>query len=147
MSVKVFVDTNILVYARDASETEKQAMAAAWMATLWERRAGRLSYQVLQEFYVTVTVKLSPGLDKELARKDVQALGAWQPMAADFRILAGAWLLQDRNRLPWRDALIVAAAQQSECRYLLSEDFQEGLSLGNLKVIHPFRQRPDDLPW
>jgi predicted nucleic acid-binding protein len=147
MSVKVFVDTNVLVYARDASEPEKQARATAWMATLWEKRAGRLSYQVLQEFYVTVTGKLSPGLDKELARREVRALRAWQPLAADFRVLEGAWLLQDRYRLPWWDALIVAAAQLSECQYLLSEDFQEGLSLGNLKVLHPFLQRPDDLTW
>jgi predicted nucleic acid-binding protein len=147
MSVKVFVDTNVLVYARDASEPEKQARAADWMATLWERRSGRLSHQVLQEFYITVTVKLSPGLDKELARRDVRALGAWQPMAADFRVLEGAWLLQDRYRFSWWDALIVAAAQLSECRYLLSEDFQEGLALGSLKIIHPFRQRPEDLPW
>ena len=147
MSVKVFVDTNVLVYARDASEPEKQAQAAHWLATLWERRAGRLSYQVLQEFYVTVTVKLSPGLDKESARRDVRALGVWQPIVADLRILEGAWLLQDRYRLPWWDAMIVAAAQQSDCQYLLSEDFQEGLSLGNLKVIHPFREQPGDLPW
>ena len=147
MSVKVFVDTNVLVYARDASEPEKQAQAAWWMATLWEKRAGRLSYQVLQEFYVTVTGKLSPGLDKELARRDIRALGAWQPLAADSRVLEGAWLLQDRNRLHWWDALIAAAAQLSECQYLLSEDFQEGLHLGNLKVIHPFMQRPEDLSW
>jgi len=147
MSVKVFVDTNVLVYARDASEPEKQARAADWMAALWERRAGRLSYQVLQEFYITVTGKLSPGLEKELARRDVRALGAWQPLAADSRVLEGAWLLQDRYRLPWWDALIVAAAQLSGCQYLLSEDFQEGVDFGNLKVIHPFLERPQNLPW
>ena len=147
MSVKVFVDTNVLVYARDASEPEKQTRAADWMATLWERRAGRLSYQVLQEFYITVTMKLSPGLDKELARRDVRALRAWQPITANYRVLEGAWLLQDRFRFPWWDALIMAAAQLSECRYLLTEDFQEGFDLGNLKVIHPFHQRPDSLPW
>ncbi len=147
MSVKVFVDTNVLVYARDASEPEKQARAAEWMAALWERRAGRLSYQVLQEFYITVTAKLSPGLDREAARRDVRALGAWQPLPANSRVLEGAWVLQDRHRLPWWDALIVAAAQLLDCRYLLSEDFQEGLSLGNLTVIQPFRQRPGDLGW
>jgi predicted nucleic acid-binding protein len=141
------VDTNVLVYARDASEPEKQARAAEWMATLWERRAGRLSYQVLQEFYLTVTMKLSPGLDKELARRDVRALGAWQPIATNSQILEGAWLLQDRHQFPWWDAFIVAAAQLSECQYLLSEDFQGGLDFGKLKVIHPFHQRPDDLTW
>jgi predicted nucleic acid-binding protein len=147
MSVKVFVDTNVLVYARDASEPEKQAQAAEWMAALWTRRAGRLSYQVLQEFYVTVTAKLLPGLDKEMARRDVRALWAWEPMAADARVLEGAWLLQDRHRLSWWDALIVAAAQMSGCRYLLSEDFQEGLDFGDPRVINPFCQRPDDLSW
>ena len=145
MSVKVFVDTNVLVYARDASEPEKQARAAEWMATLWEKRAGKLSYQVLQEFYVTVTMKLSPGLDKQLARRDTRALLAWQPFAANSQILEGAWLLLDRYQFPWWDALIVAAAQLSECGYLLSEDFHEGLDLGNLKVIHPFHQRSKEL--
>jgi predicted nucleic acid-binding protein len=147
MNVKVFVDTNVLVYARDASEPEKQVRAADWMATLWERRAGRVSYQVLQEFYVTVTAKLSPGLDKELARRDVRTLGSWQPISTDHRVLERAWLLQDRYRLPWWDTLIVAAAQLSVCQYLLSEDFQKSIEFGSLKVIHPFIQRPEDLPW
>lgn len=147
MSVKVFVDTNVLVYARDASEPAKQPQAADWIAALWKRRAGRLSYQVLQEFYVTVTVKLTPGLDKELARRDVRSLLAWQPLAVEARVLAGAWLLQDRHRLPWWDALLASGAQMTECRYLLSEDFQEGMELGNLTIINPFSTRPDELDW
>lgn len=145
MNAKVFVDTNVLVYARDASEPEKQAQAEHWMATLWDRRAGKLSYQVLQEFYVTVTVKLSPGLDKELARQDIRALWAWQPISANAQILMGAWLLQDRYLLTWWDALIAAAAQISGCQYLLSEDFQEGLELGELKIVNPFHTGPEDL--
>jgi predicted nucleic acid-binding protein len=145
MNAKVFVDTNVLVYTRDASEPEKQAQAEHWMATLWDSRAGRLSYQVLQEFYVTVTVKLSPGLDRELARRDIRALWAWQPIATDTQVLTGAWLLQDRYLLPWWDALIAAAAQISGCRYLLSEDFQEGLELGKLKIVNPFLTGPEDL--
>lgn len=56
----VFVDTNVLVYARDAARAEKQARAAAWMRHLWESRTGRLSFQVLQEYYVTVSAKLRP---------------------------------------------------------------------------------------
>jgi predicted nucleic acid-binding protein len=147
MSVKVFVDTNVLVYARDASEPEKQARAAAWMAALWDRRAGRLSYQVLQEYYVTVTGKLSPGLDKEVARREIRTFWTWQPMAADARILEGAWLLQDRYQLPWWDALIVATAQRSGCQHLLSEDFQDGLEMGDVKIVNPFFLEPGDLGW
>jgi predicted nucleic acid-binding protein len=145
MSAKVFVDTNVLVYCRDASEPEKQAQTAAWMAALWEQKTGRLSFQVLQEYYVTVTAKLSPGLSRELARQEVLMLLAWRPLAVDERLLKGAWLLQDRHKLSWWDALIVAAAQSAGCRYLLSEDFQEGYDWGDMTVVNPFRTGPEDL--
>ena len=145
MSARVFVDTNVLVYCRDASEPEKQGQAAAWMAALWERRAGRLSYQVLQEFYVTVTAKLSPGMDREAARRDVQALLAWKPVPVEGRVLTGAWHLQDRYHLSFWDALIAAAAQAAGCRYLLSEDFQDGLEVGDVRVVNPFGARPEIL--
>jgi predicted nucleic acid-binding protein len=145
MSVKVFVDTNILVYCRDASEPVKQAQALAWMAALWESRRGRLSFQVLQEFYLTVTAKLSPGLPRELARREVRNLTAWQPVAVDSRVLEEAWRLQDRYRFSWWDALIAAAARRADCRYLLSEDFQDHLEVVNLIVVNPFRTQPGDL--
>ena len=57
MTGTVFVDTNVLVYSRDVSEAQKQKQAMAWMTHLWAERCGRLSYQVLNEFYVTVTQK------------------------------------------------------------------------------------------
>ena len=145
MSAKVFVDTNVLVYCRDASEPKKQAQTSAWMAALWEQRTGRLSFQVLQEYYVTVTAKLSPGLSRELARREVRMLLAWRPLVVDERLLEGAWLLQDRHKLSWWDALIVAAAQSAGCRYLLSEDFQEGYDWGDMTLVNPFRAGPEGL--
>ncbi|MDD2903620.1 MAG: PIN domain-containing protein [Syntrophales bacterium] len=145
MSAKVFVDTNVLVYCRDASEPEKQTRAAAWMEALWKGRSGCLSYQVLQEFYITVTAKLDPGLEPDAARRDIRALLSWQPLPVDTRTLEGAWLLQDRYGFSWWDALIVAAAQAAGCRYLLSEDFQVGMEVGELRVINPFQVAPEDL--
>ncbi len=65
MNGPVFVDTNVLVYARDAGEAVKQAKATALLQSLWESRAGRLSYQVLHEYYATVTRKLKPGLPQQ----------------------------------------------------------------------------------
>jgi predicted nucleic acid-binding protein len=145
MNAKVFVDTNVLVYGRDASEPEKQARAWEWLTALWERRSGRLSFQVLQEYYVTVTAKLSPGLDQESACREVRALLAWKPLPVDARIMEEAWLLQERCLLSWWDALIAGAAQAAGCRYLLSEDFQEGMDLGGIRVINPFRTRLEEV--
>ena len=91
MSVKVFVDTNVLVYSRDASEPGKQKQAMAWMTSLWTSQTGRLSFQVLQEFYSTVTIKLHPGMDRQRARDDVQTLMAWSPLPVNRRC--------DQNRM------------------------------------------------
>ena len=62
MTAPLFVDTNLLVYSRDARDAAKQERAAEWLDFLWDTRRGRLSRQVLQEYYVTVTRKLQPGL-------------------------------------------------------------------------------------
>lgn len=142
MADKAFVDTNVLVYSRDASERQKQAQAMAWMTHLWKTQTGRLSFQVLQEFYVTVTEKLRPGLSSDEARRDVRSFLAWRPIAMDGRVLEGAWLIQDQYKFSWWDALILSAAQVAECRYLLSEDLQEDQELGNLKIVNPFRTAP-----
>ncbi len=70
MTDLVFVDTNVFVYRLDASEPAKQPRAKIWVNLLWTRRAGRLSTQILQEYYQTVTRKLKPGLPREMARED-----------------------------------------------------------------------------
>jgi predicted nucleic acid-binding protein len=145
MAGSVFVDSNVLVYSRDASEPEKQKQAMAWMDHLWRTRAGRLSFQVLQEFYVTVTAKLDPGLDRESARKDVRSFLAWCPIPVDARILDGAWHIQDRYTLSFWDALIIFAAQVADCRYLLSEDLQEKQMFDKLIVVNPFHTLPESL--
>jgi predicted nucleic acid-binding protein len=139
---RVFVDTNVLVYSRDSSEPVKQKQALDWMTFLWDKRNGRISYQVLQEFYVTVTGKLQPGLRVSTAREDVEALLAWNPLPIDRQLIIRAWELQDRNRLSWWDALIVSAAQRTQCQYLLTEDLQEAQNFGGVQVINPFHHSP-----
>jgi predicted nucleic acid-binding protein len=145
MADKVFVDTKVLVYSRDTSEPEKHIKAMEWMTHLWKMQTGRLSYQVLQEFYVTATEKLRPGLKFEDARRDVRSLLTWHPVAMEARVLEGAWVIQDQYKFSWWDALILSAAQAAECRYLLSEDLQENQELEDLRIINPFRTAPASL--
>ena len=145
MSVKVFVDTTVLVYSRDASESEKQRQAMAWMKHLWASRTGRLSFQVLQEYYATVTTKLQPGMDLQRARDDVQTLFAWRPIHLKGDVIKGAWIIQDRFKLSWWDSLIVSAAQIGGCSYLLTEDLQNNQTFGDVRVINPFLHLPESI--
>lgn len=134
----VFVDTNVLVYRHDSSDPAKQARADDWYAYLWRSRSGRLSVQVLQELYATLTRKLKPGMESPRARRIVRALGAWEPLGIDLATIERAWILEQRNSLSWWDALIVAAAQTTGCRILLTEDLQDGQAFGEVRVVDPF---------
>lgn len=142
MSATVFVDTNVIVYSLDAARKAKQERAREWMAEAWKSRRGRLSMQVIQEFYVTVTSKLKPGLDPEMARREARALMLWRPTPITSSLVERAWSVQDRFGFPWWDSMIVAAAQAEGCGYLLTEDLQDGQDLDGLIVLDPFRHEP-----
>lgn len=145
MTVPVFVDTNVLVYARDRTDEVKHRRALEWLTALWEERAGRVSWQVLQEYYVTVTRKLDPPRDAADAREDVTSLVTWRPVPVDVRVADAAWAIEDRYGLSWWDALIVAAAQAGDCTYLLTEDLQDGEDLGGVTVLDPFAHEPSEV--
>jgi len=138
MNVNCFVDTNILVYSRDSTEPKKQHMAKQWLTQLWQQEAGRISAQVMNEYYVTVTQKLKPGLAKDQARADLRALAVWQPLEISSHLIESAWDVQDQYAYSWWDSLVIASALFLDCQYLLSEDMQHEQSLGKLKIINPF---------
>ena len=141
MSDLIFVDTNVLIYALDDADLKKQQAAQAWRSELWKSRRGRISFQVLQEFYVKVTQKW-PDASEE-ARSEVRDLLTWRPLPVDSEILQQSWKIQDRYRLSFWDALIVSAAMAASCKYLLTEDLQSGQRLGNLIVVNPFLRDPN----
>jgi len=142
MTDNIFVDTNVLLYWRDASEPGKQVIAAAKLAELWETRAGRLSVQVLNEYFVNVTRKLDPGLSPEEAWDDVEALSAWDPLPIDMPILTRAFAVQSRYQLLWWDSMIVAAAEAAGCTCILSEDLSNDTSYFGITVENPFAEMP-----
>jgi len=72
MTAKVFVDSNVLIYAHNADAGEKRGLAAALLRDLWEERRGCLSSQALQEFYVNVTRKIRQPLTRAAAREIVR---------------------------------------------------------------------------
>ena len=142
----VFVDTNVLVYLRDAMDGERRSRAAEWMAHLWQSRSGRLSTQVLHEYYVTVTSELDPGMPVEDAREDIVSLRAWSPLPLTPELTEWAWEMQDRWGFPFWDSLIVAAAKAQGCALLLTEDLTHDQDLDGLRVVSPFMEEPPPAP-
>jgi predicted nucleic acid-binding protein len=141
-SDRFFADTNVLLYAFDAAAPAKREAAHRWLTMLWETGQGRLSWQVLHEFYVNATRKL--GASSKEARKAVEVFSLWQPVDSSRGLIERAWQWMDKAGVGYWDALIVAAAERGGCAWLLSEDFQEGRRFGPVTVVNPFLVGPEE---
>jgi predicted nucleic acid-binding protein len=139
----VFVDSNVFLYAVDEADPNKQQIARKWREELWKSRRGRVSFQVLGEFYVNA-VRKRPATREE-AWAEVRDLLAWNPVVTDAALLERGWKLQERYQLSYWDALIVAAANAASCRYLLTEDLQAGQQLDGVEVVNPFVRSPESV--
>ena len=137
----LFVDTNLLLYTLDSTNLAKQAAALSWRDALWQHRAGRLSWQVLHEFYANATGKM--GSPAATVRLMVESYAQWQTIGFSLPLVKRAWHWVDRAGISYWDALILAAAERSACEWLLSEDFQDGRKYGTVRVVNPFRTEPD----
>lgn len=146
MTALVFVDTNVLLYTHDERDLDKQARAREWVRWCWEHRSGRISTQVLNEFYNNAITKFRQRVTVQEARSQVMRLRLWQPPHLDTYTVDGAWNLQDRYPLSYWDALIVSSAHQQGCACLLSEDLQHGQMIDAVRVVNPFQASPADLP-
>ncbi len=135
---RTFVDTNVLAYAHDRSETRKHPLARALLETLWETRTGALSTQVLQEFYIVATRKFSPPMSRGAAREVVALYGEWPIVHVDTHLILAASELEERHRISFWDALIVEAARRAGATRLATEDLQTGRSFGDVRIEDPF---------
>ena len=137
MSDVVFVDTNILIYAHDADAGVKRQRAAEKLRQLWEADSGRLSVQVLQEFYVHVTRKLTTRVARSTAREVVNTYSAWVREPTTPETVLRATDIAELAQISFWDALFVAAAEQSGAAQLLSEDLNDGQAIAGIKVVNP----------
>lgn len=133
-----FVDTNVLVYAHDATAGEKHERSKLLISELWVSRLGHLSVQVLQELYVTLTKKVPSPLDPESATKILQNLSHWRVHVPNPEDVLGAIHLQQRHQLSFWDAMILWSANQLDCEVVWSEDFNHGQVYDRVMVKNPF---------
>ena len=133
-----FVDTNILVYAHDRSAGDKHLRARELVANLWATKQGCLSLQVLQEFYVTVTLKVAEPLPIDTAIQVLRDLSLWHVHRPTVDDLVEAAMLQQQYKLSYWDALIVQSAKRMDCKVIWSEDLNTGQRYQNIPIRSPF---------
>lgn len=139
----VFVDTNVLLYAVDDTDPGKQRRAREWLTVCWQRRCGRLSTQVLNEFYANARKRFATAISAGDARAEVRRYQLWKPWTIDQATIETAWAAESRYQLAYRDALMIAAAQHQGCTVLLTEDLQHGQQIDAVRIVSPFVLGPE----
>ena len=139
----VFVDTGVLLAADDAHDAAAQARARDWLQALWQRRAGRVSTQVLNAYYVVATQTF--GMPQGDARAKLRRLQLWQPWQLDHRTLETAWGVEARFGLPYWDALMVASAAQSGASHVLTTVLAHQQQIDGITIFNPFLTTPAEL--
>ncbi|MBL8644862.1 MAG: PIN domain-containing protein [Rhodospirillaceae bacterium] len=134
-----FVDTNVLVYAHDTHAGEKKARAETLLQDLWATNSGRLSTQVLQELYVSITRKLAAPVGHAKAREILDSFGSWVRVPTTVGTVLRASDLAELAKISFWDALIVAAAEEAGASILYSEDLNDGQVLAGVKIVNPFK--------
>lgn len=138
MNGRTFLDTNVLVYAIDSDEPDKQERARAVLTGI-EADDLVLSSQVLGEFFVVATRKLARPISPDAAGEFVDRLARLEVVAIDAGLVKRAIAASIEWGLSYRDALIVRAAEAAGCERILSEDLAHGRRYGQVVIENPFR--------
>ncbi len=139
MSARYFVDTNILMYAHDATAGVKHERARALVEELWGDRSGVVSTQVLQELAVNLRRKSGRPLDAKATREVISDYLAWEVVTNTGASVLEALEIEERYRVSFWDALVIQAAQAAGVVTLYSEDLTDGQQYGSVQVTNPLR--------
>ncbi|MBI2264687.1 MAG: PIN domain-containing protein [Armatimonadetes bacterium] len=135
---KIFLDTNVLIYAFDVSAGKKHEIARKIVSDLWRSGLGLSSTQVLQEFFVTATRKIKKPLDAKSAEEIVRDLLKWEVVVNDGESILEAIQIHSSHGFSFWDAMIIQAASRGKATVLFSEDLSHTQTVAGIRIKNPF---------
>ncbi len=137
MSVKHFLDTNIIIYSFES--TEKGERAKALVKEALTIGTGHISYQVVQELINVSSKKFKVPMKTEDIKKYLRhVLYPLLSVYSSQDLYLSALDISERWQYSFYDSLIIASALSIDCEILYSEDLQHGQKVFGLQIINPF---------
>ena len=132
-----FIDTNVVVYASDPSDSRKNELAVEILADAFDNDQYVISSQVLNEFVNTALNKLKKS-DEEVVGH-LRQLKTMRVVPVSSEWLERAIEIRSRYDLQFYDSLLLAAAEALGCDKFLTEDLNDGQMYGSVKAVNPFK--------
>ena len=137
MKDKVFIDTNVLVYAYNSDDPEKQKIAKKLLSEVILKNDVYISSQILNEFY---SVLSKYKVDHyEIKQYVNEVINSTKVLPVSVLISKNAFTIKEEYQYSWWDSLVLSSALECNCNFVYSEDMQHGQIIENtLKIINPF---------
>lgn len=141
----VFIDSNVLLYARDVELSAKAGISNAWLReTVW-RGVACANLQVLNEV-TQVMLRKRRDLTQDEVFAAVDELSFLGSSPITMSSVHAARKIRSETLYSWWDCLLLACALELGCKYFLSEDLQDGQDIEGLTIVNPFAHSPDQIP-
>jgi predicted nucleic acid-binding protein len=142
--VRVFIDSNVFLYTRDADSPQKSGTCSGWVKELTARRLGIVNLQVLNEV-TNVMLRKRREFSAEKVFSWADELRQFGETPIGNETTRAARKLHLDSGYSWWDCLLLGSALELGCSHFLSEDLQDGQKIGGLTIINPFTHAPEEI--
>lgn len=136
---KIFVDTNVLVYAFDISAGIKHEKAVEIIEDCWRLENGIISSQVLEEFFMCLTKKIPVHIDSIIVKQIIKDFLKWKTVVIDGEIILEAIDIHNKYKYSFWDSMIIASAIEGGANIIFSEDFSNSHIIKDIVIKNPFK--------
>ena len=134
---KVFLDTNIVVYANDTRDKQKQDKALQLITGLMKAKTGTISTQILQEYTFVAIKKLHQ--DYSIILRQLKLLESFEVVRQSPEMIRRAVELMQSYKIGFWDSCIISNAEYANCSLIYSEDLNAGQYYSGIRVENPFQ--------
>ena len=134
---KVFLDTNILIYTLDNHDPVKKDRCRSLLRTIQvqDKNTGVISTQIMQEFYVVATKKLS--VKPQIVKNFLHSFENFEVIQINPLLIQHAIDCSIIHQLSFWDALVIVSAESAKCDQVWTEDLNPGQIIRGVKIANP----------
>jgi len=137
MTEKVFIDSNIFIYAYTGDDEQKHSIARDLLRKHVSDSEIILSVQILNEFYAVMErYKYPHGGIISFLNEIIEQV---QVVPLELETVRRCIIIREKYGYSWWDSLVLASALEHDCTILFSEDMQSGQMIeGRPVIMNPF---------
>ena len=132
---RIFIDTNLIVYANDNRDPNKQRKAIELIKKLMDEGLGVISSQVLQEYANTALTKLNQ--QHTIVLRQLTLLESFEVVLLTPSLIRRAIEIRSAYSISFWDSCIISAAESAGCDSIYSEDLNAGQYYSGIKISNP----------